>query len=108
MVFSSYGAICWLPDLAPWGAIIGRYLKPGGFFYLAEGHPFLWSLDDQSSAWRVKYPHFSQEPIRDESSGTYAHKDAALGHPVTYNLNHPPNVKFRSLFFAGFDPRFFP
>src|SRR6266852_5932566 len=30
LVFTSYGAICWLPDLKPWGQLIARYLKPGG------------------------------------------------------------------------------
>ena len=29
IVFTSYGAISWLPDLHPWGRIIAHYLKPG-------------------------------------------------------------------------------
>lgn len=107
IVFSSYGAICWLPDLAPWGAIIARYLKPGGFFYLAEGHPLLWSLDEQSSQFRVTYPYFSKESIRDESSGTYADKDAMLEHRVTYSWNHPLSVIFGSLLSAGLTLDFF-
>ena len=39
IVYTSYGAICWLPDLQPWGQIIAHYLKPGGFFYIAEVIP---------------------------------------------------------------------
>ncbi|HEX9622011.1 MAG TPA: methyltransferase domain-containing protein [Polyangiaceae bacterium] len=39
IVYTSYGVLNWLPDLEPWGAIVGRYLKPGGFFYIVEGHP---------------------------------------------------------------------
>ena len=39
IVYTSYGVLCWLPDLAPWAALIARYLKPGGFFYIAEAHP---------------------------------------------------------------------
>jgi SAM-dependent methyltransferase len=40
IVFTSYGALCWLPDLMPWGEIIAHYLKPGGFFYVVDIHPF--------------------------------------------------------------------
>jgi len=39
IVFTSYGVLCWLPDLAPWGKLIAHYLKPGGFFYIVEAHP---------------------------------------------------------------------
>src|SRR5205085_6903125 len=80
IVFSSYGAICWLPDLEPWGKIIAHYLKPGGFFYIAEGHPFMWIFDEKSPDLKVGHPYFSKEPIKDEVSGTYAEKDAKLEH----------------------------
>src|SRR5262245_37549549 len=39
IVYTSYGVICWLPDLVEWGRIIAHYLKPGGFFYIVEAHP---------------------------------------------------------------------
>jgi SAM-dependent methyltransferase len=39
IVFTSYGVICWLPDLVRWAEIIAYYLKPGGVFYIAEAHP---------------------------------------------------------------------
>jgi len=39
VVFTSYGVLNWLPDLKPWGALIAHYLKPGGTFYIVEGHP---------------------------------------------------------------------
>jgi 2-polyprenyl-3-methyl-5-hydroxy-6-metoxy-1,4-benzoquinol methylase len=41
IVYMSWGVLCWLPDLTRWAEIIARYLKPGGFFYIAEAHPFL-------------------------------------------------------------------
>jgi SAM-dependent methyltransferase len=41
IVFASYGVLCWLPDLKRWGEIVARYLEPGGFFYIAEAHPFI-------------------------------------------------------------------
>jgi SAM-dependent methyltransferase len=39
IVYTSYGVLCWLPDLVRWGQIIAHYLKPGGFFYVVEAHP---------------------------------------------------------------------
>lgn len=39
IVYTSYGAINWLPDIAAWGQIIAHFLKPGGFFYIVEAHP---------------------------------------------------------------------
>jgi len=39
IVYTSYGALNWLPNLLPWGEIIARYLRPGGFFYIVEAHP---------------------------------------------------------------------
>jgi SAM-dependent methyltransferase len=39
VVFASYGALCWLPDLARWAAVAARYVRPGGVFYMVEAHP---------------------------------------------------------------------
>ncbi len=101
IVFTSYGAICWLSDLQPWGRIIAHYLKPGGFFYIAEGHPFMWTFDDESADLKILYPYFSKEPIKDESEGTYAEKSAKLVHKTTYGWNHTFSEIFNSLISAG-------
>src|SRR6266540_4925665 len=34
IVFTSFGVIWWLPDLARWAEVISSRLRPGGFFYL--------------------------------------------------------------------------
>ncbi len=39
IVYTALGALCWLPDLAQWGQIIARSLKPGGTFYMLDEHP---------------------------------------------------------------------
>jgi len=41
IVFTSYGVLCWLPDLTRWGQIIAGYLKKGGVFYIVEEHPIM-------------------------------------------------------------------
>ena len=45
MVFTSWGAIMWLGNLGAWAATIGHALKPGGVFYMAEGHPLVMAPD---------------------------------------------------------------
>ncbi|HXX79569.1 MAG TPA: hypothetical protein VEI53_13825, partial [Ktedonobacteraceae bacterium] len=81
--------------------IIAHYLKPGGFFYIAEGHPFMWTFDDKSSDLALRYPYFSKEPIKDEEEGTYAEKNAKLEHATTYGWNHTFSEIFNSLISAG-------
>src|SRR5579864_5684545 len=45
IVFTSYGAIYWLPDIHRWGQIAASYVKPGGTFYIAEFHPVGFMFD---------------------------------------------------------------
>ena len=101
IIYTSYGAVGWLPDLQPWGRIIGHYLKPEGFFYIAEGHPFMWIFDEKSTDLKILYPYFSKEPIKDESEGTYAEKSAKLVHTINYGWNHTFSEIFNSLISAG-------
>lgn len=40
IVFVSYGALCWLPDLTLWAQIVANSLKDGGQVNIVEFHPF--------------------------------------------------------------------
>jgi SAM-dependent methyltransferase len=85
LVFTSYGAIGWLPDLERWGQLIARYLKPGGTFYIVEGHPFVLLFSDapDTATYQIGYRYFQgTEPLRFESGGSdYADHNAKLSHP---------------------------
>jgi SAM-dependent methyltransferase len=84
IVFTSQGALGWLPDISGWGQIVARYLKPGGMFYIAEGHPFMLILDNNTNTedYRVDLPYFQgAEPLRFEGDKDYADQDAKLTHP---------------------------
>src|SRR5215471_2252148 len=39
LVFTTWGTICWLPDLKSWAKVIASVLAPGGELYFADGHP---------------------------------------------------------------------
>jgi len=58
IVYTSVGVLCWLSDLNAWAGIIRKYLKPGGFFYLMESHPFMYVFDDESEDLIVRHPYF--------------------------------------------------
>ncbi|MGH8907089.1 MAG: class I SAM-dependent methyltransferase [Egibacteraceae bacterium] len=82
VVYTSQGALPWLPDLRRWAQIAARFVKPGGVCYLFEAHPAAYIFDDEVSEalLRARYPYFGQpEPFRCETAGSYAVPDA----PVT-------------------------
>lgn len=91
VVFTSYGAITWLPDMKRWAEIATHFVKPGGFFYVAEFHPVLQTLDDRPGVDepRFYYPYFeSAGPLRFEDDGTYADTAAHFENREQYNYPH--------------------
>jgi SAM-dependent methyltransferase len=75
IVFTSYGVLCWLPDLRAWGRTIAHYLRPGGLFCIVEGHPLAGIFDNEGGATslRVTHPYFhAAAPEHYESQGSYA------------------------------------
>ena len=63
IVFTSYGVLCWLPDLDLWASVIAKSLKPGGQFNLVEFHTFNDLLSGHS--------YFPTRTPDVESEGTY-------------------------------------
>ena len=62
IVFTSYGVLCWLPDLDRWAEVVCRFLKPGGTFYMVEFHPALATLAPSASGEaRPHYSYFREE-----------------------------------------------
>ena len=85
IVFTSYGVIGWLPDLNQWAELIYHFLKPGGFFYMAEFHPVVWMMDENFE--KVKYYYHNRELIEIDSQGTYTDKTADI-EGKEYSWNH--------------------
>lgn len=84
IVYTSYGAITWLPDLDQWAKIISQYLKPGGQFVFVEFHPAVWIFDDDFSY--IKYSYFNTGEIQETVEGTYASTEAPVSlESVTWN-----------------------
>lgn len=102
VVFTSYGAISWLPDLRPWAEVIAGALKPGGRFFIAEHHPFLWVFDDytQELVPPIKYRYFDTSALRWEENGSYAAPDSGIT-GTSYSWQHTFDEIVNSLIGAG-------
>ena len=104
VVFTSYGALSWLPDLRPWAGTIAGALKPGGTFFVADHHPTLWIFDDYATepGAAYRYSYFDRSAIRDEETGSYAAPDADyVG--VCYSWQHTFEDIVGSLLEAGLE-----
>ncbi|MDP9241370.1 MAG: class I SAM-dependent methyltransferase [Actinomycetota bacterium] len=106
LVFTGIGALCWLPDVRRWAAVVAALLKPGGRLFIREGHPMLWSLEDGRSddLLVVKYPYFErQEGEVFDDGGTYVETDAVFEHNRTYSWNHGLGEIVTGLIEAGLE-----
>ncbi len=108
IVYTSYGAIGWLPDLKKWAEVVQHFLKPGGKFVFVEFHPVVWMFDDDFT--HLKYNYFNEKPIVETYQGTYADFSAPLSqkyvmwnHPTSEVLNSLIQNKMEILSFDEFD-----
>jgi SAM-dependent methyltransferase len=72
IVYTGLGALNWLPDLSGWAAIVAELLRPGGFLYLSEFHPFTWVFADDDLEIEIDYFHNPEGESFDDGAGTYA------------------------------------
>ena len=90
IVFASYGILVWLPDMVRWAQTVARYLRPGGIFYLADGHPItsVLEVDPVQGIGLEGSSYFgSDTPHRYEEEGSYADRSAPVA-ATTYEWTH--------------------
>jgi SAM-dependent methyltransferase len=80
IVYVSWGALIWLPDLRPWARNITDLLRPGGFLYLAEGHPLTGALKSEGTAFVEAYPYDGAAEVAEVVDGTYTDGGEGLRH----------------------------
>lgn len=90
LVFTGIGALCWLPDVRRWAAVVSALLRPGGRLFLREGHPVLWSIDDtRTDDLVIAFPHVeTPEPTVWDGGGTYVESDVEFVHTECHDWNH--------------------
>jgi len=103
IVFTTWGTIGWLPDVAEWARIVEWYLKPGGRLYFADGHPAAWVLDGAEGelpTLQYAYDTDGEADVIDDDKD-YAVDDASLTNTRTYEWPHPVGEIVTALLATG-------
>ncbi|GAA1243444.1 SAM-dependent methyltransferase [Microbacterium phyllosphaerae] len=101
VVYTSIGTICWLEDLDRWAAQIVALLRPGGTFFIRDGHPALLALDEDAQELTTRYPYFGDGRAQQwDDESTYA-GDGTVAHSRTYEWPHPLSEILGALLRAG-------
>ena len=103
LVFSTWGTLCWLPDLTPWAAAIAAVLAPGGELYLADLHPTFAVLEQQDG---VLVPTFdfqtpADRPLEFTTATTYTGDPTVMTHQATREWIHSLSAIIGALLDAG-------
>ncbi len=107
LVYTGVGSLNWLPDIAGWGRVVGALVRPGGAFYIREGHPMAYALDDSDDipmdVLQLKYPYFETvEPMTFDDADTYVDTAGVqLTHSRSHEWNHGIGEVFMALTNAG-------
>lgn len=103
MVYVTWGAIGWLPDIRAWARVVASLLKPGGRLYLLEGHPSLLLADENSPdlrpgfAWRTP----EESPIVTHEDTTYTGDTVKIANATTHEWIHPLSDVVNAVIGAG-------
>lgn len=98
VAFCSYGALCWLSDIALWGRGVARVLAPGGRFVTVDAHPFMMVLGEQLE---LKYQYSGGEAVTESGVGDYVALAGAALAPSGFAegvkdfVNPHPDVSFQ-------------
>ncbi|GAA4396709.1 class I SAM-dependent methyltransferase [Fodinibacter luteus] len=105
LVYTGIGALCWLPDIDRWAAVVDDLLVPGGRLFVREGHPMLWAIDETvEDAVTVGYPYFeTPDPLDLEEPGTYVESDVEFVHNRGLTWNHGLGETVTALLARGFE-----
>lgn len=101
VVYTSIGTITWLDDLHRWAAQVAQLLRPGGTFYIRDGHPALYALDENAENLTTRYSYFGDGRAQSwDDESTYAGA-GTVAHARTYEWPHPLSEIIGALLGAG-------
>lgn len=101
VVYTSIGTINWLPDLKRWAAQVFQLLRPGGTFYIRDGHPALYAIDEHTEPLQIRYPYFNNGQAQAWDDSTIYSGDGTVAHSRTFQWAHPISDIMNSLIGAG-------
>ena len=103
LVFTTWGTICWLPDVKDWARIIASVLAPGGQLYLADAHPGFNVLEEVAGKLVPTYDFQTpaDRPLHFANQTTYTGDPAIMSHPSTREWIHSLSAVLGGLIDAG-------
>lgn len=103
LVLITIGALCWMPDLAPFFAVAARLLKSGGRLLAYEAHPVSGMLEPNNPAnpLELRYSYFDPGPYRSERGLDYWTGRAYAAIP-NYSFQHKLSDVIGASLGAGF------
>lgn len=111
LVYTGIGALCWLPSIERWAAVVSSLLRPGGRLFIREGHPCLWSIDERiKSDLVVRFPYFEREsPMIWDEGTTYVNvsQGKVFENKRTVEWNHGIGEIISAVIGAGLEIRSF-
>ncbi|MHA1126554.1 MAG: class I SAM-dependent methyltransferase [Candidatus Heimdallarchaeota archaeon] len=108
IVFTSYGVLCWLPDIKKWAEVIDHCLKPKGVFYIIESHPFGFLVDENyNERFQTGYPYFTEgKAFRYEDETNPIDQEKTLENVTSFEWIHPLSTIINSLIDVGLQIEF--
>jgi SAM-dependent methyltransferase len=90
LVYTTWGAINWLPELRSWAKLIASVLVPGGELYFADGHPNFLILEEIDGKLVPTYDFNTPEsqPLTFVNSMTYTEDPTILTNKITHQWIH--------------------
>ncbi len=104
IVYVSWGALNWLPDIKGWAQIVARMLGVGGVLYLIEGHPLAMALDQAGPDSPILPTHDyfqSPAPLVGYAAASYTGDPDPVAHAEMHEWIHPLGVVVTALIEAG-------
>src|SRR3954454_24613687 len=103
LVFTTWGTICWLPDMAIWAKVIASVLAPGGEIYFADAHPAFNVLEDRAGKLVPSYDFQTpaESPLQFANETTYTGDATVLSHQSTREWIHSLSAVIGGLIHAG-------
>lgn len=109
IVYTGIGALVWLPDIRGWAKVVASLLKPGGTFYIRDGHPMSGTIDDErdDGLLVVSSPYFeTKEGTRFDNDVTYTDGPSLSKKTANYEWNHGIGEIVTSLIESGLQIEF--
>ncbi|HWH18617.1 MAG TPA: class I SAM-dependent methyltransferase [Allosphingosinicella sp.] len=104
LVFTTWGTVTWLPNIAGWAEVVAALLVSGGRLYFLDSHPVALALG-QTEAGAPLGPTFDYfhgaAPLEFDEGGSYADPAAELEHSRTHEWIHPLGSTISALLAAG-------